>query len=241
MTITERSSLSGSVREQLTRLLGDKVGFDEPLARHCSLGTGGAADALCTVGHVDTLRRLLSLLASCRVRWLIIGRGTNLLPADLGFRGVAVKLDGEFNHVAIDGVSLTAGAAVALASLVERAMSRDLGGLEFTTGIPGCVGGSLATAKLKHINIDVFTRLIPDKFRPARRWVVYGATGAAAFVLGIAALGLVINERAFGDVAFLSVQVWVLQTVLPITFFLIAYRSFVNLLLGRESEILGDK
>lgn len=139
----EPSSLSADVRHELGQLLGGKARFDEPLGRHCSMGTGGSADALCLVDNLETLRRLLSLLAGRHVHWLIIGRGTNLLPADLGFRGVAVKLEGEFNQVVVEQSRIVAGAAVALASLVERAMSRDLGGLEFSTGIPGCVGGSL--------------------------------------------------------------------------------------------------
>lgn len=138
-----QSSLPAVVRHELSQLLGGKVRFDEPLGRHCSMGTGGSADALCMADNLETLRRLLSLLAGRHVRWLMIGRGTNLLPADLGFRGVAVKLEGEFHRVAIERSHIVAGAAVALASLVERAMSQDLGGLEFTTGIPGCVGGSL--------------------------------------------------------------------------------------------------
>lgn len=98
----------------------------------------------------------------------------------------------------------------------------------------GCLGAALATTRVRHINIDVFTRLLPEKLKPARRFVIYSATAVAAFVLGIAALRLVTDERAFGDIAFGSVETWTLQTVLPFAFFVISYRSLVNLFTGRE-------
>jgi TRAP-type C4-dicarboxylate transport system permease small subunit len=100
----------------------------------------------------------------------------------------------------------------------------------------GCLGAALATTRLRHINIDVFTRLLPDFAKPARRFVVYTATAAASFVLGVAALRLVIDEREYGEAAFLNLDTWMLQTVLPFAFFLIAYRCLVNLFLSREAR-----
>ena len=138
-----RSSLSGTVREELKGVLGEGVVFDEPLSRHCSMGTGGAADAFCTVPGREALRRLLELLSVRDLRWMMIGHGTNVLPADLGFRGAVVKLAGEFGGVVRDGRFLSAGAAAPLAELVEESRAGELGGAEFLTGIPGCVGGSL--------------------------------------------------------------------------------------------------
>ena len=100
----------------------------------------------------------------------------------------------------------------------------------------GCLGAALATTRLRHINIDVFTRLVPRRQRGYRRAVVYTATAIAAFYLGVAALRLVVDERAFGDVAFGTVKTWTLQTVLPYSFFIISYRCLVNLFTGRESR-----
>lgn len=102
----------------------------------------------------------------------------------------------------------------------------------------GCLGAALATTRARHINIDVFTRMVPEKLKPLRRAVVYTATAVATFVLGIAAHRLVIDEREFGDIAFGSVPVWVLMLVLPVSFFLISYRSLVNLFIGKEPEAM---
>ena len=102
----------------------------------------------------------------------------------------------------------------------------------------GCLGAALATCNVQHINIDVFSRLLPDKINPWRRSVVYVATSAATFVLGISTLRLVVDERSFGEIAFGPVPVWVLQVVLPVAFFMISYRSLVNLFIGRDAEAL---
>jgi TRAP-type C4-dicarboxylate transport system permease small subunit len=104
----------------------------------------------------------------------------------------------------------------------------------------GCLGAAAATSEVRQIHIDVFTRLLPERARPARRMVVYTATAAAAFALGVAALRLVVDERAFGDVAFGGVPTWVLQTVLPFSLFVISYRSLFNMLIGREGEVIGS-
>ncbi len=102
----------------------------------------------------------------------------------------------------------------------------------------GCLGAALATTTARHINIDVFSRILPDPVKPWRRSLVYGATAIATFILGVAAWRLVIDEKSYGDIAFNSVPVWTLQLILPIAFFMISYRSIVNLFIGLEAEPL---
>ncbi len=104
----------------------------------------------------------------------------------------------------------------------------------------GCLGAALATTSARHINIDVFSRLLPKNLNPWRRSLVYGATALATFMLGVSAWRLVVDEKMYGDIAFASVPVWTLQLVLPIAFFMISYRSVVNLFIGLEAETLEE-
>ena len=92
----------------------------------------------------------------------------------------------------------------------------------------GCLGAALATRKMRHINIDVFTRFLPPAVKTVRDKIVFLATALAASVLGFAALKLVVDEKSFGEKAFLNVDTWLLQAILPVAFFLIAYRSLLN-------------
>lgn len=100
----------------------------------------------------------------------------------------------------------------------------------------GCLGGVMATSRIRHISIDVLTRILSGRARNVRDKIVYLATALASSVLGMAALKLVIDERAFGEKAFLGISVWVLQIILPIAFFLVTYRSLLNVFLGRKAK-----
>ncbi|MDH3215252.1 MAG: TRAP transporter small permease [Candidatus Krumholzibacteria bacterium] len=100
----------------------------------------------------------------------------------------------------------------------------------------GCLGGVMATARIRHISIDVFTRLLSGPLQNVRDKIIYLVTAAASSVLGLAALKLVVDEREFGEKTFLNMDVWVLQAILPVAFFLITYRSLVNFLLGRKAK-----
>jgi TRAP-type C4-dicarboxylate transport system permease small subunit len=99
----------------------------------------------------------------------------------------------------------------------------------------GCLGGLLATARIRHLSVDVLTRFLPHRLETIRDRVIYLATAAAASVLGMAALRLVVDEKTFGEDAFLGIPAWVVLLILPVTFFLIAYRSLLNLFLGRKA------
>jgi hypothetical protein len=83
---------------------------------------------------------------------------------------------------------------------------------------------------MRHINIDVFTRFLPPGLMRIRNRIIFLATAIAASILGFAALKLVLDEKSFGEKAFLGVDVWLLQLVLPVAFFLISYRSLLNLM-----------
>jgi UDP-N-acetylmuramate dehydrogenase len=75
---------------------------------------------------------------------LVVGRGSNMLVADRGFRGVAILLDTVgFAWVDIDGLRVSGGAAVALPALARRSVEAGLAGLEWAVGVPGSLGGAV--------------------------------------------------------------------------------------------------
>ncbi len=77
---------------------------------------------------------------------MIIGKGSNLLVADEGYRGAVITLGSEFSRFVLgeDGRTVTVGAGAILARLVNEALSKELSGLEFAVGIPGTVGGAIS-------------------------------------------------------------------------------------------------
>lgn len=75
--------------------------------------------------------------------YFILGNGSNLLVGDKGYRGVIIRLGGDFNHLTVEGTLLTAGASVLLSAAARAAMENGLAGMEFASGIPGSVGGGV--------------------------------------------------------------------------------------------------
>ena len=95
---------------------------------------------------------LLEVVAAATVRvvpWLVLGNGSNILFPDEGFRGLVIKIrgstpvDGTLWHLKQEGEFIRAGAGVSLPRLASSAAATGLSGLEFCTGIPGVVGGSI--------------------------------------------------------------------------------------------------
>lgn len=117
---------------------------DEPLARRTTLRVGGGADL-----YVEPASEadLAAVLAFCRHHgqpFLVLGRGSNLLVRDGGFRGVVICLaQPHFSGIQVEGQRLRCGAGARLKAVAVEAKRNDLAGLEFLEGIPGSVGGAL--------------------------------------------------------------------------------------------------
>jgi UDP-N-acetylenolpyruvoylglucosamine reductase len=90
---------------------------------------------------------LAAVLKFCRNRsvpFFVLGRGSNLLVKDGGFRGVVICLAQPFfSQVEIDGERLKCGAGARLKAVAVEAKRKGLSGLEFLEGIPGSIGGAL--------------------------------------------------------------------------------------------------
>lgn len=103
----------------------------------------------------------------------------------------------------------------------------------------GALGAALASARMRHISVDALSRLLPAAALPLRRLIVYGVTAVVAYALTVATVRLVVDERSYGEIAFLGVPTWVLQLILPGAFAIITYRTLLAIFLGRESVEAG--
>jgi UDP-N-acetylenolpyruvoylglucosamine reductase len=113
------------------------------LSRFTTLGTGGPARAF---ARPETVEELQSALAFAREQGLPaapLGLGSNLLVADDGFEGVALKLGGKLAQVDVQGDLLIAGGGAPNAVALHRARAAGLGGFEFACAIPGTAGGGV--------------------------------------------------------------------------------------------------
>lgn len=124
----------------------NQIRVDEPMSKHTSFRIGGPADVVVIVCNEKELSGLLRLFHDEDVRYMLVGNGSDLLFADEGFRGVIVKLGGNFEHIEVVdsiGETIRVGAARMLSSTANFARDNGLSGLEFASGIPGTFGGAL--------------------------------------------------------------------------------------------------
>ena len=113
------------------------------LSRLTTLGTGGPARWLATPASVEELEALVAWAAREGVPVAPVGLGSNLLVADEGFDGLALKLTGALAKADAAETLLLAGGGAPLAVCLHRARAAELGGLEFACAIPGTVGGAV--------------------------------------------------------------------------------------------------
>jgi UDP-N-acetylenolpyruvoylglucosamine reductase len=114
-----------------------------PLAPLTKVRTGGAAAWFAAPADTDALVEALRWAEQEGLAVGLVGSGSNLLVADDGFHGLAIKLDGELGALERDGERLLAGGAARLPSVAAKAAGWGLAGLEFGVNIPGTVGGSV--------------------------------------------------------------------------------------------------
>jgi len=119
------------------------VEADFPLARLTTVRTGGPADWFARPSTEEELLALLAWTGNEEVEVGVVGSGSNLLIADDGFRGLAIKLDGALASVERDGSRVLCGGGARLPSASAKAANWGLSGLEFGINIPGTAGGAV--------------------------------------------------------------------------------------------------
>jgi UDP-N-acetylenolpyruvoylglucosamine reductase len=114
-----------------------------PLARLTTVRTGGAADWFARPGDEESLLSVLRWAEEAGLAIGVVGSGSNLLVADAGFHGLALKLDGELARIEREGEHVRCGGGARLPSAAAKTPAWGLSGLEFGVNIPGTAGGAV--------------------------------------------------------------------------------------------------
>ncbi|MDR1254016.1 MAG: UDP-N-acetylmuramate dehydrogenase [Oscillospiraceae bacterium] len=117
---------------------------DQPLAKYTSFKIGGKADLMINVFGEMALIKILKFICSEKIPYYILGNGSNLLINDNGFRGVILKLSGEFTDIKLlNNDVILCGAGAKISKLCLFTLENYLSGLEFLWGIPASLGGAV--------------------------------------------------------------------------------------------------
>lgn len=117
---------------------------DAPLAPLTTIRVGGTADWLCRAASFRDVVAALAWAREAGAPVAVVGRGSNLLVSDEGFRGLVLRLVGRLTAISVRGEDLWCGGGASLPRAVQRAAAHGLEGLEFGASIPGTVGGAVA-------------------------------------------------------------------------------------------------
>lgn len=160
----------GAAAAALRDRVGGRVLEGAPLGPLTTFRVGGPADVLVEAESEDDLRAVGEVLSG-RLPVAVIGKGSNLLVSDDGFRGVAVRLGRGFrNHRATDA-GLVLGGAVYLPAAARLTARLGRTGFEFAAEIPATFGGAV------RMNAGAHDRCMADVLVGAR--VVDLTDGAA--------------------------------------------------------------
>ncbi len=200
-------------------LLGALARHDVPLGPLTTYRVGGTASLFVDARSVADLLATADAVAATGVPTLVVGKGSNMLVADTGFRGVAVLLGDAFATVDVDGVVVRAGAAALLPVVARRSVRAGLTGFEWAVGVPGSIGGAVRMNAGGH-GSDMAASLVDAR-------IIDLATGAdervpaAGLALGYrrsavgpsqvvvdATLGLAVGDPAAGERTLSEIVTW---------------------------------
>ena len=132
-------------------LFNAKAKRNVDLSQYTTYKVGGTAALHMTVASIDDLYLVSAVLAEVELPILVIGRGSNLLISDSGFRGLALTIGGLADYVDlpnrdedpnVEPIALFGG-SIALPVASRQSVARGLTGFEWGVGVPGSVGGAV--------------------------------------------------------------------------------------------------
>lgn len=133
----------GRAEAILRAACGDRVRVGFSMAPLTTFRIGGPAALYVEPESERDLVAAGEAIRETGVPFVVIGKGSNLLVSDDGFRGLVLRLGRGFRWAARDGGRVTAGGAMPLPALAGVALSHGLSGLEFGVAIPASLGGAV--------------------------------------------------------------------------------------------------
>ena len=136
-------------------LAGCEVFENEPMSSHTTFRIGGHADFFVIPPDLETFCLCIKELKKRKIPFFILGKGSNVLFPDNGFKGIVISTE-QLNNFKFNGNEVSAETGVSITKLAVEAMKRSLSGMEEFFGIPGTIGGAL------RMNSGAFGREISD-------------------------------------------------------------------------------
>jgi UDP-N-acetylmuramate dehydrogenase len=120
---------------------GLAVRSDVPVAPLTTLRVGGPAERYAEPASTAEMVALLDVAAEASVPVFLLGKGSDIVVADAGIRGLVLRVRAD--AVRIDGTRLHAEAGASMTGLAKRCAREGLAGFDWAISIPGSFGGAV--------------------------------------------------------------------------------------------------
>lgn len=115
---------------------------DTLLKDYTSFKIGGKADVMIFPDSIEKVSAVIRFIGCENITALVLGKGSNMLVDDDGFRGVVINTCRLDDLTLVDETTVVCQCGVSLSKLCRFALENSLTGLEFAFGIPGTAGGA---------------------------------------------------------------------------------------------------
>lgn len=129
--------------DEIKKFYRGRIMLSEPLSSYTTFRIGGPADYYFEPIDKDDTTVIIKYLQSQEVPYTVIGKGSNLLVSDTGFRGAVVNIEKGLKSMKIDNANVYVEAGVSLNRFIDLCIQNSLKGVEMLAGIPGTVGGAI--------------------------------------------------------------------------------------------------
>ncbi len=112
-----------------------------PLKKLTTMKIGGPAKYFVIVKNEKELIEAIQWAKKGKIKWRVIGEGSNIIPEDSGFKGLIIK--NQISHLHVHHGEVTVGSGYNLLKFIHTMNKKGLSGMEKMAGIPGTIGGAL--------------------------------------------------------------------------------------------------
>lgn len=128
---------------------GERILFNVEASQFTTLKTGGSILAVVFPENEAEIGCALELCREWNLKFLPLGKGSNVLFSDKGFNGVVINLSGKFNRFSVKeeeygNCSAAAQGGAFLPAMVKFFSEMEIGGIEWAWGIPGTIAGAVS-------------------------------------------------------------------------------------------------
>lgn len=120
-----------------------EIVLNADMSKYTSFRAGGNTDILLNINNIGKLKTILKEIRANKIKYSVIGNGTNILVKDSGYHGVLIRVCENMNSFYVKENMIIAQSGALLSSVSKAAADNSIGGLEFLNGIPGSVGGGV--------------------------------------------------------------------------------------------------